>query len=215
RKDVRMLRSQPADANDPPESVTMGSAVISRWVAERRYLDADGRPRELPRRSTRGPSFDALAASVSRQDVKPRVVLDELLRLGLVAITDQDRVRLKVEAFVPEHGIEEKFYFFGRNVADHIAAGVHNLESGAPAFMERAVSYHDLRESDIESLRALSEQLGMETLKALNKKAISLQRRSAGKPQANRRMIFGAYFYSAVQGTEDDEPKPKPDKDAP
>lgn len=217
RKDVRMLRSQPADAHDPPESVTMGSAVIARWVAEKRYLDADGRPRELPRRRTRGPSFDALAASVSRQDVKPRVVLDELLRLGLVEITEQDRVRLKVEAFVPEHGIEEKFYYFGRNVADHVAAGAHNLQGDAPKYMERAVSYHNLRESDIETLRALSEQLGMETLKELNKKAIRLQKRSESKPQSDQRMSFGTYFYSEVQVAEDDEPKsePKPDEDAP
>ncbi|MFT5447312.1 MAG: hypothetical protein ACI9DC_002487 [Gammaproteobacteria bacterium] len=200
RKDVRILRGQSKDPQGAPESVTLGSQLIARWVGERRYLDSDGRPRALPRRSLRGPSFDALAASVSRQDVKPRVVLDELLRLGLVEITDNDEVRLKVEAFVPQRGMEEKFYYFGRNLADHMAAGVSNLQAESPPFIERAVSYHNLRAADINTLRALVDERGMDTLKAVNRKAISLRKHSSGKTDAEQRMIFGVYFYSEAQG---------------
>ena len=132
-------------------------------------------------------------------------MLDELLRLGLVEMTDGDEVRLKVEAFVPQRGMEEKFYYFGRNLADHIAAGVSNLQAESPPFMERAVSYHNLRAADIDTLRALVDELGMDTLKAVNRKAISLRKRSSDKTGAEQRMIFGAYFYSEEQDDSEEE----------
>ncbi len=204
RKDVRALRTAALDTLEAPESVTLGSQLIARWVADAAYLDSQGRPRVLPRRATKGPSFDALAASVSRQDVKPRVVPDELLRLGLVELPDDERVRLKVEAFVPETGLEEKMFYLGRNVADHLAASVHNLQGDDAPFMERAVSYHSLRAADVEKLREQCEQLGSDALKRINRRALSLRRRSEHEPDANRRMIFGVYFYSERQ---DDAPE--------
>lgn len=205
RKDVRTLRARPLGTPEAPQSVTLGSQLIARWIADKEYMDAKGRPRVLPRRATKGPSFDALAATVARQDVKPRVVLDELLRLGLVELTDSDSVRLRVEAFVPETGLEEKVFYLGRNVADHLAASVHNLESDDPPFMERAVSYHTLRAADVEKLREQCERLGSDALKRINRRALSLRRRSEGEHDADRRMIFGVYFYSERQ--RDDAPE--------
>ncbi|MBV5344757.1 MAG: hypothetical protein JZU63_04105, partial [Rhodoferax sp.] len=71
-------------------------------------------------------SFDRLVASEST-DIRARAVLDEWLRLGIVELDADDNVRLISDAFVPKKGFEEKAYFLGRNLHDHIAASVHNL----------------------------------------------------------------------------------------
>ena len=87
-----------------------------------------GAPRPLPRlaSSSEKHSFESLVRSVNT-DIRPRVVLDEWLRLGIVQIDEQDRVCLSVRAFIPRDGSEEMTYYFGRNLHDHVAAAVHNM----------------------------------------------------------------------------------------
>ena len=203
RKDVRVLRGAPAVREPVPEAVSLGSQIVARWVGESRWQDRDGVPRVLPRRARRGPSFDALVASVSRQDVKARVVLDELVRLGVVELVDGDAVRLRTEAFVPARGFEEKAFYLGRNVADHLAACVHNLEGGEPPMIERAVSYRALGEADVEALRALAGDLAGDALKSVNRKAMARRKAAERRGDGTRRMIFGVYFYE--DRADDDE----------
>lgn len=202
RKDVRALRAVTPDPVSVPESISLGSQLVARWLSERPWVDRDGEPRVLPRRAARGPSFDALAASVSRQDVKPRALLDELLRLGVVEIQDDGHVRLRAEGFVPQQGFDEKAFYLGRNVAEHLTAAVSNLEGHERPFLERAVSYGGLSDKDVESLRELAERLGAQALREVNRKALAAQKRNAGKSGANGRMILGVYFH---QGRDDDE----------
>ncbi len=206
RKDVRRLRGAAPGESLVPATVSLGSQLVAKWVAERRYLDRAGAPRPLPLRKGHGAgaSFEELVASVSRQDLRARVVLDELLRLGIVEIDTKDRVQLRVEAFVPVEGLEEKAYYFGRNLADHIAAGTHNLLGERPAFLERGVSYHGLSDADVNTLGKLALDHAMATLKVINRRALGMQRRQAGREGPKRRMNFGVFFYA-----EDDDPEPR------
>ena len=89
---------------------------------------------------------EGLVESVSK-DIRPRVVLDEWLRLGVARIElvdDQELVRLNVEAFVPASGFDEKAFYFGRNLRDHIATAAGNLAGVDPSRLERSVYYDDL-----------------------------------------------------------------------
>ncbi len=198
RKDVRRLRTEIRSPLPAPSAVSMGAQVIATWVSEKKYLDKNGLPKPLPIRGTggRNRSFEQLVATVSRQDLRPRVVLDELLRLGIVTVTEEDIVVLEVEAFVPVSGFDEKAHYFGQNVRDHIAAAAHNLSNDQIRFLERAVSYHGLIDTDARKLKVLAEELAMDSLKTVNHRARQMQRRSQTKPQANHRINFGAYFFT-------------------
>jgi len=206
RKDVRALRGAPRERTAVPDAVSLGSQLVARWLSEPAYRDREGTPLVLPRRASRGPSFDKLASAVSRQDVKPRVLLDELLRLGVVEALDDGAVCLKVEAFVPRQGFDEMAYYLGRNVGEHLEAGVHNLQGDATPFMERAVAYQELSETDSKALRALSERLATDALKTVNRKALSAKKRSAGKADARHRLIFGVYLRAAPMDTDEEDP---------
>jgi hypothetical protein len=102
-----------------------------------------------------------------------------------------------VEAFIPERGFDEKTYYFGRNLHDHIAAGVHNLLGEKPPFMDRSVYYDNLTAESVQALMDLAGERGMQALQAVNRQAMELQRRDAGNPGATLRMNFGIYYYSA------------------
>jgi len=212
RKDVRRLRGAVAEAHTPPPSVSLGAQLVARWTGVPAFLDAEGRPRPLARSEDPdgSPGFDDLVASVSK-DIRPRAVLDEWRRLGVASLGPEDRVCLNAEAFVPSRGFTEKAYYFGRNLHDHLAAAGHNLEGGDPPLLDRSVYYGALTLESVTELSKLATRAGMEALQDVNRRALELQKRDAGKRSARLRMNFGIFFYQAdttqERRPEEDEPK--------
>jgi hypothetical protein len=203
RKDVRMLRGRAREEDRPSPVVSRNALMISIWAGAPDYLDGRGRPRALPRTGAH-PSFESLVETISK-DIRPRVVLDEWLRQGLIRVDDKDLIHLDNAAFVPREDFDDLAYYFGRNLRDHIAASGHNLSGDTPPMLERAVYYEKLTPQSIAELAAYTRKLAMQTLVTVNKKAFELARRDKGAPGASHRMTFGAYFFS----TADDETDPE------
>lgn len=193
RKDIKRLRALPVDEERLPEAVGLGMRLVNAWHGAP-FADADGQPLPLPRLASRGGelSFDALVGSVSK-DIRARAVLDEWLRLGVVAIDDAQRVRLASDAFVPHQGFAEKAFYFGHNLHDHAAAAASNLIGDAPPWLERSVHYAAVPAGLVEVLRKDAEAGGMRLLKALNRKVLQPGATDSAAPQ---RFTCGVYFYA-------------------
>jgi hypothetical protein len=199
RKDVRRLREITRGPSEiTPSAVSLGSQLAAAWTGSPQYLGEDGHPLPLPRLAAAGGglSFEGLVAGVSK-DIRSRAVLDEWLRLGVVRLDDEDRVILNTEAFVPQKGFEEKMFYFGHNLHDHIAAAGHNVVGDGPAFLERSVHYDALDAASVADLAKLAERTGMQAALSVNRKAMELEKRDAESPEPKRRITFGVYFYSA------------------
>lgn len=199
RKDVKRLRDQHGDAEMAmPEIVSVGTQLVATWLEQAPFVDAQGKPRALPRLSSADAevSFERLVSSRSK-DIRARVVLDEWLRLGIVSLDEQDRVVLSTEAFIPKEGLEEKLYFFAHNLHDHAAAATHNLVGGGAPWLERSVSYDALSPASIDALNAQAQQLSANMLKTLNRSALRLEARDAQELAPRQRFTYGLYFYSA------------------
>lgn len=197
RKNVKRLREELETDAPMPFAASLGALLVSRWIADPALLDDGGRPLALPRLGTGGevPSFEELVASVSK-DIPARSVLDEWLRLGVAKLDADDRVELCADSFVPERGLEEKIHFFGRNLHDHVAAGVHNLLAEGPPLFDRSVYYDGLGPDAVAQLAELAREEGSALLRRLNLRALALQSRNADDPTATHRMTIGAYFYT-------------------
>jgi hypothetical protein len=201
RKDVKRLREEAAapQTGGAPAPLSLAAQLIGAWLAEPGTTDEDGKPLPLPRSAAEGAlSFEALARSVS-QDIRPRAMLDELVRLGAAKLGDDDTVRLDTAALVPAEDYDGKVYYFGRNLRDHIEAGAHNLERRGPPFFDRAVFYSDLTREDAEKLRSLASTLGAKMILKVNEEALKLERQSRGRPSARWRITFGGYFFATEQ----------------
>ena len=205
RKDVKRLRGQRATAVRAPRAASLGAQLIARWTALPEYLDEHGQPRPLPRLAAAGEphSFESLVRSVNT-DFRPRVVLDEWLRLGLARLDDQDRVCLDVQAFIPAEGSDEMAYFFARNLHDHLAAAVHNMLGEPAPLLERSVNYNNLSPAAVAELDELGRRRAMEVLQELNARALELQRRDAGRREASWRFNLGVYLYREDQAVTDE-----------
>jgi len=200
RKDVRRLRGATApDEEAIPDTVALGAQLAAAWTTQPEFVDSKGRPRRLARLASQGGrrSFEALVASVS-SDIRARSVLDEWLRLGVVELDKEDRVVLRAAAFVPARGFDEKAFYFGHNLHDHLAAAAHNLLREGPPFLERSVHYDALGPRSEAELAALSEEAGTVALQAINRKAIACEARDRSDPAPRRRFTFGIYFFSAA-----------------
>ena len=197
RKDVRRLRDEDGDRSSRmPPAVSLGSQLVARWVTTPRYLDEEGVPIPLARLASQGGelSFEALVATVSK-DIRARAVLDEWMRLGVALLDADDRVILNSEAFVPARGFDEKVFYFGQNVHDHVSTAVDNVIGVEPAQLERSVHYDTLTPQSVAELERLAGRLGMQALKSLNRRAAELAARDAEDPAAVERMNFGVYFH--------------------
>lgn len=198
RKDIKRLRnhSRAVEESVPP-NVSLGSRLVSIWTSEARFLDEKNQPKPLPRFTKEGGeiSFEGLVAGVSK-DIRSRVVLDEWLRIGIVHFDDKQQVCLNTAAFIPSQGFDEKAYYFGESLHDHAAAAASNLLGGAKPYLERSVYYDALSTFSIQQLAEQSEKLGMETLLAINKRAMALEQKDAFENSPRYRMRFGIYFYN-------------------
>lgn len=198
RKDVKRLRQEDTDAGEKmPEMVALSAQLAAAWTTRKELRDARGRPRPLPRLASQGGarSFEGLVASISK-DIRARPLLDEWLRLGVVKIDEEDRVVLKSSAFVPSRGFDEKAFYFGHNLHDHIAAAAHNMEAKGAPFLERSVHYEGLQSASVAELAALAEKDGMEAVRAVYAEAKESDARDRKAEGPKQRLTFGIYFYS-------------------
>lgn len=206
RKDTRRLRDEVHPTlNSPQRPASLGAQIIATWMSLPNFSDEQGEPYPLHRLATQGePSFETLVNVVGKQDLRARSVLDEWLRVGLASLDTEDRVHLHRHAYIPAQDFEEKAFFFGRNLHDHLAAAAQNLGSEKPPHFERSVYYNNLRPESVARLRAVVDEHAMALLKQLNRKARELQRHDAGDAEAKERFTLGVYFYTETK--QDDPP---------
>ncbi len=205
RKDVKRLLENAEDTVRPPNAASLGSKLTGIWMGRAPFADKDGSPIPLyEKRSDGFPSFEELVGEVS-QDVRSRAVLDDWLRLNIVVRQDDGLIALNAESFATPEAEAEALHFFGRNLRDHVSAGLHNLEGSDPRFIDRATFYWGLTDASIEKLRLLARDLGAEAVREANKQALDLATVDRERGDGRHRMTFGVYFYSEQDGPEGKE----------
>ena len=175
--------------------------MVGRWLSDARWLGPQEQPRALPR-SGNEDGFAALVRAVS-SDVRPRAVLDELLRLGIVTETG-DQVHLLTESFTPRQGFEEMALHFQANLHDHLAAAAQNLE-GESNFLEQSVYVDQISPESVVQIQKAAQLAWRQAFKTVMCVSQSRFDHDAANtpPQArSQRARFGLYFYSAEDKNE-------------
>jgi hypothetical protein len=194
RKEIRRLRSLPAD-EPPPPLVTRNGLLIATWLGAPGYANEAGAPLPLPRTGA-GPSFERLVQSVTR-DVRPRAVLDDWISQGIVTLGADDRIHLAASAFLPQAGRDEQLFYFSRNLHDHVAAAAANvLAPGAAPFLDRSVHYDRLTPAAAAALEVFARAVAQRSLLEVNRQAMALSETEPPPGSATRRVNFGIYLLS-------------------
>ncbi|MEJ5999695.1 DUF6502 family protein [Paucibacter soli] len=198
RRDVRNLtrlaETKPEDEGST-RPLSMAAEVVALWLNSAPFVDDGGRPRVLPRSGSED-SFDALVTRVS-SDIRPRAVLDELLRLGGVA-EEADGVRLLAEEFTPHQGMEEMAWMYASNMSDALSASSANL-LGEGKFLEQSIFVDELTPASATKLHQVSRQAWRQAFKLVMQEAqdrFNDDAKHAKSDERSQRARFGVYFYA-------------------
>lgn len=210
RKDIKRIRQQDEHEHSKvTTSASLSGEIVARWISSPEYLDDRGKPKALLKNSKDDePDFEALVSSVNK-DVRPKVILEEWLRLDIVRLKD-DHIMLNKSAFVTNKAFNDMAYYLGHNVHDHMASCVNNILTEDEPMLERSVYYARLTKDSVNKLKAISDKKSDELLQQLNKQAIKLYDADKLKNEATYRMRLGIYWHHSQLGNRNDtktEPK--------
>ena len=206
RADVKRIRSEKSTpASEKEIKASLSAQIMSTWIGNQTYLDTDGNPAPLYRYAHDGsPSFEQLVLSISK-DKHPRSFIDDWLSQGITElgqINEKESISLTEKGYIPEADFEEKLFFAGKNIGDHLSVVVHNLEEHSHPMFDRAVYYYQLSDASVKELEHLSKQKMMQALIEINQRASELQQKDKDLETANQEMHVGAYFYRTEQEIE-------------
>jgi hypothetical protein len=207
RRDIRSILDNPDDAWESARTkTTMMATVVGQWVTQPDYLTQDGAPKPLPMRAAEGESFESLVRSVNK-DIRPRTVLDELLRQNLIEEDADGGLRIVEDALVGPKSDADKLVFFAANLGDHLAAASENLLSDTPPFYERAVFYNGLDAASVDGLEADAREKAQALLEDMNRASSSLQKQDRDSTEPKERFRLGIYFYRDGAAADDQDDK--------
>jgi hypothetical protein len=167
RKDVQRLVAEPdPSVGISSERYNRAARVLTGWVRDPDFQDADGQPRGLDADGEFG--FAALVKRYSG-DMPARAMLDELLRVGAVQRLEDGRIEPLTRAYVPHHSAADKLVILGADVSDLIDTIDHNMLHGSidPRF-QRKVMYHHVPVEALPAFRKLSAAQAQALLEKLD-----------------------------------------------
>lgn len=206
RREVTRLTE--SDTGRPmPAPVSHVSELFTRWLSDPNYCEdgQPGHPKVLPRQGL-APSFETLARTVT-QDVHPRSLLDELVRLGMAELVEGgDRVQALQHGFVPKGDWQRMLGFLRDNVSDHLQAAVTNVLGDKSTHFEQAVFADGLSPYSVDLVRDLAREHWKRLLSeavALLEQRIELDKQNPAR--ATERVRLGLFTFHGPKPAEQDK----------
>ena len=217
RKEISQLRRQRgAIAGAPEVEDSAITHVIGRWMGGPPYATPDGIPRPLPYESGDGASFARLVRELGG-DLPVRAVLDELLRMGSVALRHDGTVELRREVHIPAADGEGRFVLLGSDPAELFATIIHNIDHADAPWLQRKVVYDHIGADALAALREEARRAGLDFVRRANALLASYDRdRTPTAPGGRRtRVVVGVYYFeeqtvAAGDGGAAKTPRPAP-----
>ena len=168
RKEVKRLHElADTDYEASQERYNRALRVISGWMNDRQFLDANGKPALLPLEGEKK-SFELLVREYSG-DIPTRAMLAMLEEAGSVTSV-QGKVKLIRHAYVPCGDDKDKIRILGTDVCELISTIDHNLTAEPENLLfQRKVSYEDINPDSLSGLKKLSFNKAQSLLEQLDR----------------------------------------------
>jgi len=216
RKEVKRLLELPPDSTDVDNN-NRAARVVSGWMRDSLFTDANGKPGRLPLVSTETrPGFDQLEKKYSG-DMPVRSILDELVRVGAAIIDDGD-VMLTSTGYVPSINNDEMLRLAAEGASDLLNTVDYNLQGDSKiSRLQLSVAYDDVTENGVGLFRDLSREKSLELLTSLDQ-FLSSHDRSVNpsiQGEGRYRTGLGIYYFEdeiVPSNSNDNRDDPKKNK---
>lgn len=206
RKEVKRIREELDNPLTEKEiKASISAQMMAKWLGHPEFTDENGNPRALHRDHKIELSFSDLVFDISR-DKHPRSILDDWLNQKLVTIDEENKIHLIQDGYTASEDIEEKLFFAGKNISEHLETVTHNLTTSESPRFDRAVYYHHLSGSSVDKIERLAKAELLKAMKSINKKAAELQLQDAEQDIKRRHSVhIGGYYAQSLAADESDE----------
>ena len=205
RKEVKRLSEMETPSSEVEEKrYHRAIRVISGWLNDPRYSDAQGKPHALPLDGKA--SFSQLVRDYSG-DVPVQAMLKELLAAESIEKRD-DHIHLIKHAYIPSNDPIEKIHILGTDVRELISTIDHNLtHHGKELRFQRKVSNNNVSPETIEAFRKLSATEAQALLEQLDTWLTQHETESGQDSKESRksRVCLGIYYFEE-ETSEEQEP---------
>jgi len=168
KEEVHRVRSMDL-TDDSDVGLNRIARVMQGWCQDPAYLGPYGLPLEIPFEGD-GISFEQLVKTYA-DDVSPRALLDELLRVNAARETDDGYVRLLNRAYVPTPldpvGLERLGNVVGYFI-DTLDFNFQKKRQGEGRFERYAITMEGLSQAKLQAFDALIREKGQELLEILD-----------------------------------------------
>lgn len=155
RKEVKRIRDLPADVNTGVAKHNRAVRVVTGWLQDPDFSTPGGGPRQL----VYGDATESFNRLVRRHggDVPARAMLDELVRVGTVALED-GTVTLLQQGYVPHESESALLDLFAISATDLLNTLDHNLAGVGDRRLQMSVAYDNVTLAGADSFRRLSAE---------------------------------------------------------
>ncbi|MCG8432963.1 MAG: DUF6502 family protein [Gammaproteobacteria bacterium] len=189
--------------------------VLTAWTQDARFHDQNNKPKTLPFTSVGTPSFSDLVGMYAA-DIPPRIILEELSRIGAVKIQDANgndipanKRRTDIEIsfedifYLPSSGTEELLNIVAKGGQDLLGTIAHNLKAlPDQRRLQRDIWSPRVSASKVAELESLLHDLALQYL-AQADELIRQHSDSKARPGVvYHRVGLGAYYFE--QNMEDE-----------
>jgi len=199
RKDIKRYAQSPdRDDKEIFREHNRAARVLTGWIQDRDYNDAERRPLDLPMEAEgEGPSFTSLVQKYSG-GIPPRAILDECMRIEAVRKMEDKTLRLVSFGYLPSRDELDQIQVLSREVADFLDCIDHNLRSELEeSYLQLSVRCDNLPEECLDKLRREGGDRGRQFLQDM---AGSISRYDRDQNDTvfgtgKHRVVMGVYYY--------------------
>jgi len=195
RKEVKRIQELEEESDSLLiEKYNRAARVVYGWVHDEIYQNDEAQALAL-RFEGDAPSFTSLVKTYSG-DVPPRAILDELERVGVVEVDDQQKIHLLSRAYIPKAGVNEKIYYIGTDVSALLNTMDRNIyQPELKPFFQRKVYYDNLPDEVIAELQDIIATDSQALLEKIDKAMAKYDRDANPNSKGTGRNAIGVGIY--------------------
>ncbi|THB64713.1 MAG: hypothetical protein D6B27_09815 [Gammaproteobacteria bacterium] len=194
RKEVLRIKNEPLEVLKEKKEKGSASRIINGWVTDSDYLGNNNEPLVIPKKGER-PSFSDLVNRYGA-DTPPGAILDEMVRLGLAEVTDDEAVHLLSKVYIPYKDIEQKLLIASRAVSNLLLTIDYNLEcEDDNSRLQLSVTYDDVPQDVANVFRELSLRKSMDLLNLLNEWLNEREKNHKNEVADGKNVGLGIYYF--------------------
>jgi hypothetical protein len=190
RKEVhRLLNQDEAEQVEALHKLNRAARVISGWLSDPRFVDAQGQPSPLSFEEG-DVSFTLLVKDYSG-DITPRTIADELSRTGAIEQDSEGKLHLVKQAYIPDSGSIEQFKLLSENLAELTSTIEHNIEHEQDKYFQRKVYYDNIPVESVNELKQVISDKAQKCLEEINSILVQHDRDHHPEKAGTKRMKLG------------------------